>query len=50
MTVFRSLTDALREGYGVVSSTPEGYNLRLMHADGTHSVAFVMLSASCDST
>lgn len=43
MTVFRSLMDAIKEGYEVVSSTPDGYNVRLTQGDGTQKVAFVLL-------
>lgn len=44
MKVFRSLTEALRSGYEVVSSTHEGYLVRIMHFDGSESFALVLVA------
>ncbi len=45
MTVFESLTQALHEGYEVVSATPEGYLVRLTQPDGSESYAIVEVSS-----
>jgi hypothetical protein len=41
--VFTSLTDALHAGYEVVSSTQNGYLVRLLQADGSESYGIVEL-------
>ena len=44
MIVFRSLTEALTAGYEVVSSTPEGYLVRLLQRDNAERYAIVLLA------
>jgi hypothetical protein len=45
VTVFRSLTEALKAGYEVVCSTRDGYLVRLWQGDDVEKVAFVLLAA-----
>ena len=45
MRVFRSLSEALHQGYEVVAAEEYGYLVRLQQADGSETFALVELAS-----